>query len=155
MQQCSLFVIVRPRQDLLFCFIYLFLTGTVLFSLIHYRLIGIFGTLLVTRLEVQGPLYVLPVSWQPVLKPQPQSAPAERRLATRPRCEPTVFGLMLCYQRCEVRKAALYIFDYLNSWMRALRYIPPHLVGLITDVQLAAACGHTGCRMDLPEKCNW
>lgn len=134
---------------LFYLFIYLlFLTGTVLSSLI-------IGTLLATRLEVQGPLYVLPVSWQPVLKPQPQSAPAQRRPATRPRFKPPVFGLMWCNQRCEVRESALYMFDSINSWMRALRYIPPHLVGLITDVQLAAACGHTGCKMDLPEKCSW
>lgn len=58
-------------------------------------LLGIFGAVVVNGLEVRGPFSVLPVSWQPLLKPQPQSAPAEKRLATRPHSAPTVPGLML------------------------------------------------------------
>lgn len=41
------------------------------------------GGLVVSGLEVRAPFYVLPVSWQPVLKPHPQSAPVEKCLATR------------------------------------------------------------------------
>ncbi|KAM7376204.1 hypothetical protein PAMP_005947 [Pampus punctatissimus] len=51
------------------------------------------GVRLLSGLEIRGLFSVLPASWQPALKPQPQSAPAEKRLATRPHCAPTASGL--------------------------------------------------------------
>lgn len=75
---------------------FLFQTRKALVLLIIFRLIQNALTLAVSRFKVRGPFYVLPVSWQPVLKPQPWSAAAGKRLATRPHCAPAAFCLDSC-----------------------------------------------------------
>lgn len=42
------------------------------------RVINRVSVLISSRLEVRGLFSVLPASWQPALKPQPRSAPAEK-----------------------------------------------------------------------------
>lgn len=59
------------------------------------RLIRCVDACHLSRLEIRGLFSVLPASWQPAVKPQPQSAPAEKRLAARPHRAPTASGLTL------------------------------------------------------------
>lgn len=46
------------------------------------------------------------------------------------------------------------MFDNINSLIEALIYFPPPLFGLVSAVSLTAACGHTGYKTALTEKCN-
>lgn len=86
---------------------------SMMFTLIKYALT------LCPLLKLRGSFYVLAVSWQPVWKPQPWSAAAGKRLATRHHCAPAAFP---CnggkFSALAGKRSFIGWFHHDNSWMK-------------------------------------